>query len=210
MSGSKRFRFLDGQGFRPPLRATLNAPLALYQTISRKVFHQYPRLPWIPFAAINRLNCLIQSDWIVVEVGSGMSTLWYADRCQRIISIEADKAWFDMLSVFLRKEEKVNVDLRYEWQSERMADFNEYMDESLDLVIIDGGPRETCVRNALVKVKPGGYIYLDNSDMHSLCGNAVKILLDWIHDDTQYYSFYTDFVPGNFFVNQGLLVQRPV
>jgi predicted O-methyltransferase YrrM len=41
-----------------------------------------------------------------------------------------------------------------------------YPDESFDLVFVDGEAscRDWCIANALPKIKPGGYLLLDDSD----------------------------------------------
>jgi hypothetical protein len=182
----------------------------LYQTLLRKGLGIYPRLPWIPFNAIRHFDGLIRPSWVILEIGAGMSTLWYAARCRRVVSVEAQEEWFHRLSQILRQESRENVDLRYEWEEAKMADFREHADDSLDLVVVDGGPRELCVRNAWGKVRPGGYLYLDNSDSPFLCGRAVELLLDWVGRDPRCFRFFTDFVPGYFFASQGLLVRRKV
>lgn len=202
-------RFHTEKGKLLPAKSLANAPRSFIQALSRITLHAYPKLPWMPFSAIKEFEQLIKPTWKVVEVGSGMSTIWFASRCSQIISIEASEDWYEKLSEIVKQEGFKNIDLRYEWMSDRMSDFSEHPDKSLDLVIVDGGPREECVQNALSKVKPGGYIYVDNIDNQALVGNAEQILLKWINHDPRYYKFFADFVPGSFAVFEGLLVRCP-
>ncbi len=39
-----------------------------------------------------------------------------------------------------------------------------FIDKSLDLVIIDGRARLSCITHALKKIRPGGYLMLDDSE----------------------------------------------
>lgn len=135
-----------------------NGLLSLSQAIVRKSFGKIPRQPWIPFSAKHAIQNILTSDFTVWEIGSGFSTLWLAERVKKVISIESSKEWHDRLSHIISSESITNIDLRFEWQAQRMADFSELQDETLDLLYIDGGPRGLCLENGFMKVRPGGYI----------------------------------------------------
>ena len=55
---------------------------------------------------------------------------------------------------------------------------DDYADESFDLVAVDGRARCACVWHARAKVKPGGYLMLDNSD-RPFYDPARQYLSDW-------------------------------
>jgi len=204
-----RTRFSTNTGKKLEKANFRKLPKALYLAIMRKYFKQYPVLPWIPFSAIDHLNNLIKPNWKVLEIGSGMSTLWLAKRSEKVISIEADKNWFDKLGEMIYARKFTNIDLRFEWEREKIADFSEFKDHEFDLIYIDGGPRELCCINAYAKLKNGGYIYFDNSDSSELCGNAVVLLKEYTQNSINKIFEHVDLVPGNFMVNEGLLIQKP-
>jgi len=54
----------------------------------------------------------------------------------------------------------------------------QFPDKSFDLVFIDGRARPSCIANALAKVRPGGYIMLDNSDRQRYLP-AINLLRKW-------------------------------
>src|SRR5438874_13577508 len=78
-------QFLDAAGF-------LYLPQSILTTLSLKLAHRRPELPWLGFRAIKHLDRLIKPDWRVLEFGSGMSTIWFARRCATLVSIKTHRA----------------------------------------------------------------------------------------------------------------------
>ena len=52
---------------------------------------------------------------------------------------------------------------------------DDYPDESYDLVVVDGRARASCVQRAISKIRPGGYLLLDNSERTGYVG-ATELL----------------------------------
>lgn len=180
---------------------------SFYQAIRRKLFEQYPDLPWIPFTAIEALNNLCEKQWSVIEIGGGMSTLWFAERCAHVVTIEASETWYPKLRELLASRAVHNVDLRHEPDGNRMCDFARVPDLSVDLLFIDGGPRERCLKNGFAKVRPSGWLYLDNWDVPAFWLGSSEFLETHASEIASLTQF-TDYVPGSFCVNTGLLVQK--
>jgi len=202
-----RGRFNTSKGEGLALRNYTKLPKALYLAIKRKYLKIYPSLPWIPFSASQRLNEVIRPDWNILEIGAGMSTIWLAQRCNTLVSFEADLDWFNNLKNQIGQKAINNIDLRYEWKAEKMSNFDEFPDNYFNLIYIDGGPRELCCVNAISKIKQGGYIYLDNSDNTELSGNGKLLLEQAVNNDSHLIETHIDFVPGNFMINEGTLVK---
>lgn len=181
--------------------------VSFYQAIIRKFTGQIPRLPWIPFSAINKLQTILTQEFVVWEVGAGFSTIWLSYRVKKVVSIEASEEWFENLNLIIKNEGHTNVDLRLEWQGEKMSDFSELPDESLDLLFIDGGPRGSCLRNGFSKVKHGGYIYLDNWDSKIFWGEEADFPSKNASLISESYSFI-DYVPAQVGVYEGLLLRK--
>jgi len=181
--------------------------VSLWQAVVRKATGHIPRLPWIPFAAIRALERRITPEFAVWEIGAGYSTLWLSARVKSVVSIEAARDWYDRLGAIIREERISNVDLRFEWQAERMADFSGTADESLDLLFIDGGPRGLCLERGFGKVRRGGYVYLDNWDTKEFWGEATSFPQRNAALISEVYSF-VDYVPAQFGVYEGLLLRK--
>jgi len=54
------------------------------------------KLPWLTEGSIDFIeNFLINKDKKILEFGEGSSTLWFSDKCSKIISIEHNEVWFN-------------------------------------------------------------------------------------------------------------------
>jgi len=108
-------------------------------------------VPWLHPAVVAYMDMLIKPDWTILEHGAGGSTLWFAERAAKVVSIESNMQWVDKLSAIAPK----NVIFA-----------NEVMgDELFDLILIDGQPRESRIKWAMRApelTKPGGVVVFDN------------------------------------------------
>jgi len=200
-------RFYDNYGNFVGFSRLPMGAVSFYQALQRKSFGRYPALPWIPFRAISVLSKLCRKDWKVVEIGGGMSTLWLSERCGHVTTIEASEAWYQKLSELLSERKITNVHLRYEPRGDRMCDFAGIDNAVLDLLVIDGGPRESCLARGFSKVRSSGWVYLDNWDVPAFWTGSSEFLAAKSGELASSTRF-TDYVPGSFCVNTGLLLQK--
>ena len=54
-------------------------------------------LPWIASPCLEFLKEKIDKDWVVFEWGSGGSSEWWSEKVSKIISVEHNKEWFDIV-----------------------------------------------------------------------------------------------------------------
>ncbi|MGD0641060.1 MAG: hypothetical protein ABSC22_09970, partial [Roseiarcus sp.] len=54
-------------------------------------------LPWFSYPATHFLESVAQKNWNVFEYGSGYSTEFWNGKCRRVVSVEHDEKWFDIL-----------------------------------------------------------------------------------------------------------------
>ena len=117
----------------------------------------------------------------VLEWGSGRSTLWFAQRVQRLISVEHDRDWYTTVGKQLSEAQGIHAAVeRHLIPGGESADDGaglEYShitdhigDTSLDLVLVDGIQRDICAAAALPKLRPGGILVLDNADWYFQTG----------------------------------------
>jgi len=177
--------------------------MAIATGLLLKINGSRPAVPWISYRATRTIKGLARKDWKILECGSGMSTLWLSQHCEFLHSIESNPGWHEKVKSII--EEKGLKNIKYELRSpETYADFSSYEDGYFDFVLIDGLKRDACVRNIESKVKPGGYIYLDNTDQEP---QAEKDLLEVIKRRGGSLSYFTDFAPTCFHVTQGALAK---
>lgn len=164
------------------------------------------RIPLVTFKAHLWLGSYLKPDMTVFEYGSGNSTIFLSIRVKRLVSVEHDEAWHRKISSRFSEDKTLNceylliepekfvskkdnpdnyVSLGTEYAGmsfERyVKSIDKFMDKSFDLVIIDGRARLSCITHALKKIRPGGYLMLDDSEREryhkaaSLLGNYKRI-----------------------------------
>jgi methyltransferase family protein len=120
-------------------------------------------VPWYTYPAIEFLSQLDFSEKTVFEYGSGMSTLFWAGRAQRVVSVEDDEQWHGIVAAQLPGNASVRLE----------SDLSKFPDaipagEQFDVIVVDGPARGRtrlkCCRVALGALREGGLIILDNSD----------------------------------------------
>lgn len=136
-------------------------------------FHERlnPDAPWLTRTMVEILGCWLQKTDVGVEFGSGRSTIWFAARVAKLISVEHDREWSvrvqQMLStngleskVSYRFADPSNLETSY------LAVFSDLADSSTDFFLIDGIFRDKCAIAAVPKLKPGGLLIVDNANWY--------------------------------------------
>lgn len=129
-------------------------------------------IPWITYPALEFLTQFDFSNLDIYEFGSGNSTLFWADICKTVSSVETEKEWYEKT---LRLKPS-NVKLTY---FDNMVDFSESIlkeNQFFDVIYIDSiRYRYEVVLRSIKKLKDGGIIIFDNADWYP---NSVKLLRD--------------------------------
>ena len=132
-----------------------------------------PTAPWFEPKAVEFLDKTLNKDMTVFEWGSGRSTAWLAQRVKKVVSIEYNKDWFEQVEKDLKENHLENTELKYIPVQQEPSNYTkrpfpayvEAIDEldQVDLAIVDGHYRRTCVLAAVDKIVPGGYLLIDDS-----------------------------------------------
>ena len=150
-------------------------------------------IPWVVFDAKDWLETYLKGNMKVFEWGSGGSTLYFAKKVAKIISVEHDEAFYKEVSNVILKENIKNCEyflikpieilsakyLLYDTETYTSRTFKEYRsfhfrdyvkkidsfsDNYFDLILIDGRSRASCIKHSIKKIKIGGFLVLDNSE----------------------------------------------
>jgi predicted O-methyltransferase YrrM len=175
--GQRAGRFHTARG-PMPTTAWLRYPAAWLRERRGRV----PERPWIVPAAIGWLRRHIHRDWSILELGSGRSTIWFAQRARSVISLEDNEYWARHIAERLG-EASLEVDLRLIPVEEFPSHVALLPDRGFDLVVVDfleapGVSRIDALRPALEKVRPGGHLLLDDSDRPGYA-EAYELLAGW-------------------------------
>ena len=166
--------------------------------------------PYMPFKAKAWLESYLKPNMSVFEYGSGGSTTFLSRKVHELISIEHDKSWYRRVSSEVSKrgisncrcllyepEKKISVEMSvYSCKSytstlgeyvgmsfeNYVRSIEKYPDGYFDLVIVDGRARASCLFHALSKIRPGGYLMLDDTDRQRY-DEAISLLADYKRTD---------------------------
>lgn len=140
-------------------------------------------LPWITFEAIDFLKEIIKPDMKIFEFGSGGSTRFFTERVAEVHSVEHHEGWYRKVAGELHRH--THLDLRWipgtepkgvlekqcEDESNDELDYSSYAsaiskfdDAYFDLILVDGKARNACIAASLPKLRPGGWLLVDNSN----------------------------------------------
>ena len=124
------------------------------------------RTLWLPYEAIDFLENHVNPNFWVLEFGGGGSTAWFVDRVQKVVTIESDEEWVNLIHGETASSGKAELYLRS--SADRYAAYvaaaSTFPAESFDVILVDGRERVECVRRSVEKLKPGGLLILDDSD----------------------------------------------
>jgi tRNA A58 N-methylase Trm61 len=96
-----------------------------------------PERPWIVPAAIGWLRRRIRSDWSILELGSGRSTVWFARRAERLLRFEDDEQWYAQTRRRLSELGLGNVELKLRKVKALPREVESLPDNAFDLVVVD-------------------------------------------------------------------------
>jgi hypothetical protein len=130
-------------------------------------------VPWWTYPAMFWLDGVLSGSESVLEFGSGHSTLWLAARTRRVVAVEHDEAWARRIA--RRAPENARVEHRTcSGDLFVTADDDPYVGplvapvEPVDVIVVDGLARTTCLRLAPDALVEDGLVLLDNADRPEL------------------------------------------
>lgn len=119
-------------------------------------------IPWMNYAIIELLNERLQDDLVLFEYGAGFSTRWFASRVKEVHSVEYDRSWEDKVRESL--EGTANAHLHFIEVGPDYISAARKLEQSFDLVLVDGRERVACAINATEALSSKGVLLLDDSD----------------------------------------------
>ncbi|WP_133118050.1 O-methyltransferase [Burkholderia ubonensis] len=119
--------------------------------------------PWLTYPLIEYLNGLDFAEKDVFEFGAGASTMFWAARARKVVSVEFDAGWYESLKGRVPE----NVTLFHEADGHRYSQTPKILaPRRFDVVVVDGAERYRSARTAIDIIAPGGMIILDNAEWY--------------------------------------------
>lgn len=119
-------------------------------------------LPWVTYPFIDFIKDRLTPNLSIFEFGSGNSTLFYAKRVQKVVSVEHDESWYKHIVA----NKAPNAEMVYE-KLEKNGEYSRKastLGQQFDIIIVDGRDRVNCCKNSLASLAKGGVMILDDSE----------------------------------------------
>lgn len=187
------------------------------------------RQPWITYPVIDQLDSFLKPTMRVFEYGGGGSTLFFLDHAHEVVTVEHNQDWFNRLASMLTEQEKARWNGNFlpgeiavgkslnpadphqygsadpEYKNRQFQSYASYIDQFpldyFDLVLVDGRARPSCILHAIPRIKPGGWLIVDNSDRAYYFEQVASLL------QAQFRPVYNAVAPSpyaDFFTQTGL------
>ncbi len=148
-------------------------------------------LPWFAFDAIDFLSDRVRPDWTVFEYGMGGSTIFFLSRVHALHSVDSSAEWHEKLAVRISRfdnagkwtaslvpgepaDRPLGAGAAAQLESFLSSDgrdykkyaqvISSYPDGHFDCVLVDGRARPSCLFAGQAKLRPGGWLILDNAE----------------------------------------------
>ena len=152
-------------------RATVPNPYHVSQDTNGLIYSQTGEVwPWYTFPAIEYLSELDFSKDVIFEYGCGSSTIFWAQRARKVVSIEHDAAWASKIA----KVAPSNVEIFVLPPATDYAAALLASGGNFDVIVIDGIYRAKCCRDVGQALNPGGLVILDNSDWYTTASRIIR------------------------------------
>ena len=131
--------------------------------VEKNYRHLNPDKPWLAPAANEFLEGYLKPTDIMLEFGSGRSTLWFSKRVMHITSVEHNPEWFKKIKEKIKDLSINNITYILHPKQEETIPASEtnYVNAtcefeplSLDVVLVDGTYRAQCVLKSLPLLNP--------------------------------------------------------
>lgn len=213
-----RLHALDGT-FIGTRALVTDLPRTLVGVTRRRLLGQYPVAPWAPYSLARALDRIAAGyrrrgrEFHVLEIGAGMSTIWWAQRATHVHAIEHDAEWHDQLLRELHLRNITNVTIDFVPDDDEYPDLSRFADASFDLLTADGHSRHKVIAQAPRLIRRPGAILLGDTDKaavwHEHYGEALELLLRFAKDEGAEHRYFTGLTPSSLSAVQDLLVRFP-
>lgn len=119
-------------------------------------------IPWMNYAVIELLDERLHKGLDLFEYGAGFSSIWFAERLNKVVSIEYDQAWRKQVEGLLAPVS--NAELIFQEVGEDYVNGAQRTGSSYHMILVDGRERVACAKASFNALTDDGILILDDSD----------------------------------------------
>lgn len=177
-------------------------------------------IPWYTFDAIDFLKKNLTKNHFIFEFGCGASTLFFSSKVKKVISLESNRRWFEIITSILKNsgdflleknyfsnanceiflnEDALNQD-EYQYFAQNYSQKNNI---KFDFLIVDSLKRFECVKNSFEAIKTDGYLILDDSERPNY-----RKIFDFLHKNNFSYQDFVGIAPAQLRIKKTTFFRR--
>lgn len=159
-------------------------------------------LPWVTYSFIDFIKDRLNKTQTIFEYGAGSSTLFYAQRVARVVSVEHDENWFNkIVNTKPGNSEMIFTKLETGGEYAKKA---RSLGEKFDIIIVDGRDRVNCCKESIHALSAKGVIVLDDSE-RDIYDEARQFLKDQNFKELS----FSGISPGLFYLKATSVFYKP-
>jgi predicted O-methyltransferase YrrM len=124
-------------------------------------------VPWMTYPAIEFLQENLRKTDEVFEFGAGASTIFFSQRVKKVVTLETNKKWYEIITQMLADLDIKNVELILMsdgLKNSAYENFAKNRAEKFDFIVVDSLKRFECATISTAALKQGGTMLLDDSE----------------------------------------------
>jgi hypothetical protein len=134
--------------------------------------------PWYTPPCLDEIQNWAVEDKTILEWGGGYSSLWWAQRCLRIFTIETSLDWCHWITQRAQAKRIQNLTVAHRPVSTPVAEYTDIPTAlAPDIVIIDGIARLECLEKSLTLARPLTIIFDNWQQYGAFVSPAAKRLM---------------------------------
>lgn len=119
-------------------------------------------VPWFSYPAIEYIQGLDLSEMTVFEFGSGYSSVYWGRWAKSLTSVEVNQEWKERIDPLLSQTARIIL-----CSKEKYPESIDNTSDNYDIIVIDAQQRLECAKHAVSRLKAGGFIILDDANLHA-------------------------------------------
>ena len=137
----------------------------------------------------------LQPHHTIFEFGCGASTLFFAPKVAKVVALESNKKWCEIMRLKLAASALSNVELILMEDALTNSAYENFATNygKFDFIIVDSLKRFDCAKNSINALKPDGALILDDSER-----TGYKKIFNFFAEKNFHQRNFLGIAPGQF------------
>lgn len=168
-------------------------------------------IPWMTYSFIDFISDKLNKNHTIFEYGCGASTLFFAPKVKKIVTLESNAMWKRLMEARLTKAGITNVEIILMEDGFINPDYEHFaktysrkFDQEFDYIFVDSLKRAECAKHSYVALKDDGTLVVDDAERKSY-----KKIFKFFEKKNFIRQDFLGIAPGQFYVKNTTTFKRP-